>query len=106
MNSLIALIVAYTFDFNVSDFINNWLRYAFDPYTSLFGNITWGILFGFIGGGLYVGSKSTVTVFTYLTVVGLIFAAVLPLALSAIFVMILTFIGTIALYIVYVTRKE
>ena len=105
MNSILAWIIMVSFDFNVTDFINNWARYAFNPYTSLFGNITWAIIFGFFGAGIYVGSKSTITIFTYLTVVGLIFALILPAALTAIFVLILTFIGTIALYIVYVTRK-
>ena len=107
MNSLLVWIwsLMVSFDFNVSDFVENWTRYAFNPYTSLFGNVTWAIIFGFFGAGIYVGSKSTITIFTYLTVVGLIFALILPAALTAIFVLILTFIGTIALYIVYVTRK-
>ena len=105
MNSILAWIIAVTFDFNVSDFVQNWMRYAFNPYTSLFGNVTWGIIFGFFGAGIYVGSKSNITIFTYLTVVGLIFAIILPAAILSIFVLILTFIGTVALYIVYVTRR-
>jgi len=105
MSSILAWIVMVSFDFNISNFTQNIFVWAFDPYTSLFGNITWGIIFGFLGTGMYVGSRSAPTAFTFLAIVGLIFAAILPDALVAIFVLLMTFIGTGALYIVYVTRK-
>jgi len=94
-----------TFELNFTNFTQNWLIYAFDPYTSLFANMTWGILFGFIGAGIYVGSRSVQAVFTYLVVVGLIFGIILPSALAAIFVFILTFMGASALYIVFVSSR-
>jgi len=105
MNSLLIWLVMVTVDLNVTDFIGNWLQYAFDPYTSLFANLTWGILFGFIGAGLYVGSKSTATAFTYLVVVGLIFGLILPEAVVGLFGLLLVFIGTSAMYVAFVTRR-
>jgi hypothetical protein len=104
MNSLLAIILL-AFDFNISNFTQNWLVYAFDPYMHIFGNITWGLIFGFVGAGVYAGSRSATASFTYLVIVGLIFSSLLPEPLIAIFVLLLTFIGTGALYIVYVTRK-
>ena len=104
MSSLLFLVFT-AFDFNITNFTQNWLIYAFNPYMNIFGNITWGIIFGFVGAGVYAGSRSAPTAFTYLVIVGLIFSALLPEALVAIFVLLLTFIGTGALYIVYVTRK-
>jgi len=104
MNSLLMFILA-VFDFNLTNFTQNWLVYAFDPYMNIFGNVTWGLIFGFVGAGVYVGSRSGPTAFTYLVIVGLIFSAILPEPLIAVFVLILTFLGTGALYIVYVTRK-
>jgi len=91
-----------TIDINVSNFINEYLRYAFDPYTSMFGNFTWGIIFGFVGAALYVGSKSIPTVFTYLALIGLIFAIILPWGIFAIFGLILVFIGTTAFYVLLI----
>ena len=87
MSSLLAYLrmVFVTIDINVTNFTSNFLRYAFDPYTSLFGNFTWGIIFGFIGAGILVGSRSMVATFTYLVIVGLVFSAILPVALIAIF---------------------
>jgi len=105
MNNLLMLIMV-TIDINVSDFITNWSQYAFNPYTSLFGNLTWGFIFGFIGAGLYVGSKSQATAFTYLVIVGVIFAVILPEALIGIFGIIVAFIGTVALYVAFVTTRH
>ena len=104
MSSILAWIVLVTVDINVSDFIGNFLQYAFDPYTSIFANFAWGIIFGFIGAGIFVGSKSIITIFTYLAVVGIVFAVILPIALIAIFGLILVFIGTVAFYTILVER--
>lgn len=107
MNSLLFILLqgVYDFDFNITNFTSNWLVYAFSPYASIFGNAMWGIIFGFMGAGIYAGSRSGPTVFTFLIIVGLIFSIILPEALIAIFVMVVTLIGTSALYVVYVTKK-
>ena len=95
-----------TIDINVSNFTSGFLRYAFDPYTSIFANLAWGIIFGFIGAGLYVGSRSIITMFTFLTLVGIIFAIILPWAIVAIFGLILVFIGTTAFYVILVEERQ
>jgi len=105
MNELL-LYVLVTVDINLSDFISNWTQYAFNPYTSLFGNLTWGFIFGFIGAGIYMGSKSQATTFTYLVIVGIIFAVILPQAMIGILGIIITFMGTVALYIAFVTTRH
>jgi len=106
MFNLMSFILMVTIDINISDFVQNFLKYAFDPYTSIFANLAWGIIFGFIGAGLYVGSRSIVTMFTYLALVGITFAIILPFALVAIFGLILVFIGTTAFYVILVEGKE
>ena len=100
------LFVLISIDINISDFITNWSVYAFNPYTSIFGNITWGIMFGFFTGGVYVTSKSQTTTFALLVVMGIVFAIILPQALVAIFALVVVFIGTIALYVAFVTTRH
>jgi len=94
-----------TIEINVSNFVENFIRYAFDPYTSLFANFAWGIIFGFVGAGIFVGSRSIITVFTYLVIVGVVFAIILPIAIIAIFGLILVFIGTTAFYVILVGEQ-
>ena len=91
--------------FNLTNFTVNIFRYALDPYLSLFGNITWGFIFGFIGAGIYVNSRSIPTLFGYLLVVGLIFSVILPSAVYAIFALLTTLSGTAILYKVLVERR-
>lgn len=105
MNNLLFNILL-TIDINITNFSENWITYAFNPYTSMFGNLTWGFIFGFIGAGIYVGSKSVQAVFTYLVIVGLIFGVLLPEALTAIFVFVLVFMGSSAIYILFIQSKE
>ena len=90
---------------NVSDFINNWLQYSFNPYTSMLGNLVWGIIFGFIGAGIFVGSKSVQTAFTYLVIVGVVFGLILPQAIIGIFGLIVVFIAASVFYTVFVEGK-
>jgi len=106
MNSLLAYIytVFVTVDINVTNFTQNFLIFAFNPYTSIFANFTWGIIFGFVGAGLYVGSKSVITIFAYLVMVGIVFAAILPIAIIGIFGLILVFIGTTAFYVILIEK--
>ena len=90
---------------NVSNFIQNIFRYAFNPYTSIFGNLTWGIIFGFIGAGLFIGSRSVQTAFTYLILVGIVFGLILPQAIIGIFGLMVVFIATSAFYVVFVEGR-
>jgi len=92
-------------DINVTEFLKQPFKYAFDPYVSLFGNLTWGILFGFMGAGIYVGSHSQTTTFAYLVIVGIVFSIILPSAIIAIFGIIMAFIGAVALYTLYVQKR-
>lgn len=105
LNNLLFRFIMVTFDLNVSEFMHQPFKYALDPYTSLFGNLTWGILFGFVGAGVYVGSHSQTTTFAYLVIVGIVFSLILPAAIISIFGIVMAFIGAIALYTLYVTRK-
>jgi len=105
LNNLLAFILV-SIDINISNFVTNWSIYAFNPYTSLFGNITWGILFGFFAAGIYVTSKSQTTTFTFLVIMGVVFAIILPEGLVAILALILVFVGTTALYVAFVTTRH
>lgn len=92
-------------DINITNFTENIFRYAFDPYISIFGNFTWGIIFGFIGAGIFVASRSAVTTFGYLIIVGLVFGLILPTAFIGILGLIVVFIGTVAFYFLLVESK-
>jgi len=105
MNSFL-LFIMVTIDINLSDFVTNWLKYAFNPYTSIFGDLTFGILFGFIGAGVYVGAGSKITIFGFMILAGIIFAVVLPSVVILMFAVLVTFIGTAVLYNVYTRTKQ
>lgn len=106
MNSLIPFFLAVIdINLNLSNFSQNIFVYAFNPYVSLFGNFTWGIIFGFIGAGLFVGSGSNRTAFTYLIIVGLIFSIVLPAALIALFGLVAAFIAAAYMFKTFVKKE-
>ena len=90
--------------FNLTNFTANIFRYAFDPYLSLLGNITWGFIFGFVGAAIYVNNKSLPTIFGYLLVIGIIFSVILPAAVYSIFALVTTAVGASILYRVLVER--
>ena len=95
-----------SFNFNITNFTQEIFVYAFSPYVSIFGNLTWGIIFGFVGAGVYVGSNSIPTTFGYLCIIGLIFGAILPQALIAIFGLIAAFIGASVLYNAFISSRH
>jgi len=105
MNSLLTLVLV-TIDINLTDFITNWTIYAFSPYTTIFGDLTFGIILGFIGAGAYVGAGSKILVFGFMIVVGIIFAVVLPDTLILMFGVLVTFIVTATLYNVYTQTQQ
>jgi len=100
MNSIL-----FEININISDFLSRWLQYAFNPYTSILSNLVWGILFGFIGAGIFVGSKSVQTAFTYLVIVGIVFSIILPAAVLAIFATIVVFIAASAFYVIFIEGR-
>ena len=99
------MFVLVSIDINLSDFVNNWMIYAFSPYTTLFGDLTFGIIFGFIGAGIYVGAGSKVTIFGFMILTGIVFSVVFPSTVIIMFAVLVTLIGTAALYAVY-TQKQ
>lgn len=79
--------------------------YAFDPYISILGVFTWGIILGFIGAAIYVSSeKQLYTVLGYLAIVGISFAALLPVSLALILGLLMAFIITSMLYKIFIDR--
>jgi len=105
MNNFL-LLVLVSIDINLSDFVHNWSQYAFSPYTTIFGDLTFGILFGFIGAGIYVGAGSKVSVFGFMILAGIIFAVVFPAIMILMFAVLVTFIGTGVLYSVYTRTRN
>ncbi|RLF62131.1 MAG: hypothetical protein DRN16_02395 [Thermoplasmata archaeon] len=103
MNNILLYTISDTF--NITNFTANIFRYALDPYLSLFGNITWGFIFGFVGAAIYVNNKSLPTIFGYLIIVGVIFSVILPAAIYSIFALITAIIGTTILYEVLVEKR-
>jgi len=105
MNNLLYILLA-TLDYNFSNFTTDGiLRIAFDPYLSIFGNYTWGIIFGFIGAGLYANERSIGTIAIYLILVGVFISIILPVAFAAILGLILAFIFASIFYVAFVKEK-
>ena len=106
MNFLSSIIMAI-YQYNFSNFASDgFLRVAFDPYLSIFGNFTWGIIFGFIGAGLYASNRSMGLAITYLVIVGIFMSIIFPAEVVAIFGLILAFLLATVFYIAFVQKQR
>jgi len=94
-------------ELNFTNFTNEGLiRAPMVPYLTIFGNLLWGILFGFIGGAVYANERSLGTSAAYLILVGAFMAFILPVPIIAIFGLLLAFIVAVILYITFVTMRS
>ena len=99
-------IVAAAIDFSLTNLTTEGiLRVAFDPYYDVFGNFTWGVIFGFIGAGLYANERSIGTITTYLILVGIFGSILFPAQLVMLFGLILAFVLSVILYITLVESR-
>lgn len=93
-------------DFNLSNFTRDGIiRVAFDPYYAIFGNFTWGVIFGFIGVALYANERSIGTIATYLIIVGIFMSIIFPSILMGLFGMILAFTIAVIFYRTFIESK-
>lgn len=93
--------------FNFTNFTNaGILRVAFDPYYHLFGNFTWGIIFGIIGTGIYANERSLGTTSIYLIMVGIFFSIVFPEWIWYLFGLLLGFLLTTIFYKAFVVSSQ
>lgn len=100
------LVIAAAVNFNFTSFTaEGILRVAFDPYYNIFGNLTWGIILGFIGAGLYANERSIGTIATYLILVGIFAAILFPNQLVFLFGMILAFVISVIFYITFIESR-
>ena len=91
---------------NLTDFLNNTMYYAFQPYLVIFGNFFFGIFFGFIGMGVYVASeRNYLLTFGYLVIMGLFFGVIFPTAFIVITGLIAAFIGSMIVYKAFVENR-
>lgn len=98
--------MAVSVDYNFTNFtLGGILRLAFNPYYAIFGNLTWGIIFGFIGAGIYANNRSLGTVGVYLILVGVFFSIVFPVWFIYLFGLLLSFILTTIFYVTFVENR-
>ena len=98
--------MAAALDYNFTNFTSTGiLRIAMDPYFSLFGNLTWGIFFGFVGTGLYANERSIGTLIAYLVIVGVFFSIVFPAGLIYLFGLILSFALSVTFYRTFIENR-
>lgn len=91
--------------FNFTEFINGGIiKWGMNPYYTIFGNFTWGIILGFIGAGLYANERSVGTVMLYLLLVGIFFSIIFPMPITYLFGLIFTFLITIILYKAFIEK--
>jgi len=81
------------------------IKAAFNPYYSVFGEFTWGIILGFIGAAIYANERSIGTVSTYLILVGLFVSIIFPTHIVAVFGVILSFLIAVIFYKAFVERQ-
>lgn len=101
------LIVMAAIDFSLTNLTTEGiLRVAFNPYVSIFGNFTWGIILGFIGAGLYANERSVGTIATYLILVGIFGSLLFPAQLVMLFGLILAFLLSVIFYITFIESRQ
>ena len=106
ITSNLFLIVAAAIDFSLTNLTTEGiLRVAFDPYYNVFGNFTWGIIFGFIGAGLYANERSIGTITTYLILVGIFGSILFPAQLIMLFGLLLAFVLSVIFYISFIESR-
>ena len=100
------IIAQASLDFNLTNFTRDGIiRVAFDPYYAIFGNFTWGVIFGFIGVALYANERSIGTITTYLIIVGIFMSIIFPSILMGLFGMILAFTIAVIFYRTFIESK-
>lgn len=93
--------------YNFSNFTRDGIiKVAFNPYLEVFGNFTWGIIFGFIGAAIYANERSIGTATIYLILVGAFMAIVFPLAVAGIFGLLLAFLLAVIFYKAFIQVNE
>ena len=94
---------------NLSNLTYELARHSVTPYTNIFGNLFYGIFFGFIGTAIYAAgtgdSRIYLVLTSYLVAVGLIFGVILDNAIIAVFGLILAFLISAILFRVFVEAR-
>lgn len=80
-------------------------KVGFSPYVAILGNFTWGIIFGFIGAGLYANERSIAAISAYLILVGTFFSIILPYSVVYLFGLILAFVLTVIFFVAFIRKK-
>ena len=84
---------------NFSNFTSDGIfKVSFQVYLVIFHDLFWGLLFGFIGAGIYANNRNKSTIATYLILVGAILGVILPTHIVGIFGIILGFILAVIFY--------
>lgn len=105
--TLLITLLAATIDINLSEVLDAPFQYAFQPYIAIFGDVFWGMFFGFIATALYVGSeRNYIILMGYFVIICIFFAIVLPYALAGILGLFAAFIATTILYKAFVEPRS
>lgn len=80
------------------------IKAAFNPYYSIFGEFTWGIILGFIGAGIYINERSIGTITIYLILIGIFVSAIFPSHIIALFGILLSLLVAIIFYKAFIER--
>ena len=81
------------------------LKAAFNPYYSVFGEFTWGIILGFIGAAVYINERSLSTITTYMILVGIFVSIIFPSHIIGLFGMLLALLLAVIFYKAFVERE-
>jgi len=93
-------------DISFDDFIDDGIfKISFSPYVAILGNFTWGIIFGFIGAGLYANERSIAVISAYLILVGTFFSIILPYSVVYLFGLVLAFVLTVIFFVAFIRKK-
>ena len=103
--SNLEFILATVIDDMLDELMANPFWFGMEPYTALLGNIFWGIFFGFIGGGIYVGSDNIYALTGYLILIAIFMAAVIPGIIMSIFGLFLGVIMAVLIYRALIRKK-
>ena len=99
-------VVAAAINLNLSNLTSDGIiKAAFNPYYSIFGEFTWGIILGFIGAALYVNERSVGTITTYLILVGIFVSIIFPSHIIGVFGVLLAFLIAVIFYSAFYANR-
>jgi len=101
LNNLLFIVMDW-----ITNLTSNPFRYGFQPYTAMIGNFFYALMFGFIGGAIYMGTGNIGSTLVYFFLVGIFMAMIVPSFVLIVIGLISAMIVTSLLYYTFIAKRS